>query len=85
MIQAGDTPPAYYIASGIVWQYDIAENGDKLILNTYKEGAFISLATILNDIPSELFFEAAGHVVVHTAPASDVNDFLHTCIIEKLY
>lgn len=76
LIQAGDKPPAYYITKGVILQYDIARNGDKLIVNMYKPGAFISLASILSDIPSDLFFEAAEHVNAQIAPSADVVTFL---------
>ncbi len=75
-IQAGDSPAAYYLVSGLVTQYDIAKNGNKLALNIYKPGTFISLASILNDVPSPFFFEATEGTTVHVAPARDVVDFL---------
>lgn len=76
LIQAGDKAAAFYLASGLVSQYDIAKNGNKLSLNTYKPGAFISLASILNDTPSTFFFEAAQNTTVHVAPTTEVVDFL---------
>jgi CRP-like cAMP-binding protein len=76
LVQAGDTPASYYILEGTISQYDISHTGDKLILNTYKAGAFISLATILNNIPSDLFFEAAEVTNVHVAPSQEVAAFL---------
>ncbi len=76
LVQAGEKPPVYFITKGVILQYDIAENGDKLILNTYKPAAFIPLASILNDIPSEFFFEATDYVTVHVAPSGDVATFL---------
>lgn len=76
LIQAGETPPAYYISKGVVLQYDISHSGDKLVLNMYKPGACIYIASILNNIPAELYFEAADYVTVHEAPAEDVLQFL---------
>src|SRR5690606_19295417 len=76
LIQAGDTPPAYSITSGLVTQYDIAKNGTKLIVNIYKPGSFISLASILNNIPSTFFFEASEPTRTHVAPSADVAMFL---------
>jgi CRP-like cAMP-binding protein len=75
-IQSGDMPAAHYLSSGLVTQYDIARNGNKLALNIYKPGTFISLASILNDIPSEFFFEASEDTTLHVAPAKDVVRFL---------
>lgn len=76
IIQAGSTPAAYYIIEGLVTQYDIAETGDKLIVNIYKPGAFVSLASILNSTPSDFFFEAAAPTTIYIAPPHRVVDFL---------
>ncbi len=77
LVQPGVIPQAFYLVQGIVSQYDIAKNGQKLVVNTYKPGAFISLSCILNNAPSSFFFEASGgQVVVNIAPAVDVYDFL---------
>lgn len=75
LIQAGDTPPAYFITEGLIVQYDISSAGDKLVVNMYKPGACISLASILNDGPSEFFFEAADYTTVYTASSRDVATF----------
>lgn len=76
LIHPDDVPAAYYVVSGSVMQYDIASNGAKLAVNIYKPGAFISLASILNDIPSVFFFQAAELTKVHVAPSADVVAFL---------
>lgn len=76
LIQAGSKPAAYYVANGLVTQYDIAGNGSKLIVNTYKPGSFISLSSMLNNAPVSFYFEATQHTTVHVAPPSDVVDFL---------
>lgn len=75
-VQAGDISPAYFIARGLVTQYDIAKNGSKLVVNIYKPGSFISLASILNNLPSAFFFEAIESTTVHTAPSNEVVQFL---------
>lgn len=76
LIQAGDTPATYYITRGHVSQYDIAKNGSKLVVNIYKPGSFISLASILNNIPSVFFFETIEPTTVHVAPSVEVANFL---------
>lgn len=76
LIQAGDKPSAYFIASGVISQYDIAKNGNKLVLNLYKPGSFIPLSSILNHIPSAFFLEATETTSVHVAPSADVVEFL---------
>ena len=76
IIQAGYEPPVYFIATGLVIQYDITKNGDMLILNTYKPGAFLPLVSVLNSGPSEFYFEAVEETNVLVAPVEDVADFL---------
>ncbi len=76
LIRPGDMPQAHFIAHGIVTQYDIAKNGHKLVLNVFKPGSFIPLANILNDIPSDFFFEATEQTIVHQAPSAGVRNFL---------
>lgn len=76
LIQTGDTPAAHFILSGLIIQYDIAKNGSKLIVNTYKPGSFISLASILNDIPSAFYFEATESTRTQVAPRAAVVEFL---------
>lgn len=77
IIQAGEKPAVHYVSDGVVSQYDISSGGNKLVVNTYKSGAFISLACILNDIPSAFSFEAGSAVVIHQAPRADVEAWLH--------
>lgn len=76
LIQPGDKPQAFYITQGQVAQYDIARNGQKLIVNIFKPGAFIPLSCILNDTASTFFFEASDQTIVQVAPATDVHNFL---------
>lgn len=76
MIRPGDVPLAHYIAHGLVTQYDIAKNGQKLVLNIFKPGSFIPLANILNNTPSDFFFEATEPTIVHLAPNAEVSNFL---------
>jgi len=76
IIRPGDTSRAYYIAEGVVAQYDISGSGDKLVVNLYKPGVFLPIATILNDVGEEFFFEATEKVVARIAPREDVARFL---------
>lgn len=76
LIQAGTTPAAHYVVDGLIVQYDIGKNGDKLVVNTYRPGAFIPLACILNGIPTVFFFEAAQATTVRVAPVAEVVTFL---------
>ncbi|MGB4956900.1 MAG: Crp/Fnr family transcriptional regulator [Candidatus Saccharimonas sp.] len=76
IMRPGDASHVYFVESGTIMQYDIAENGEKLVVNTYGAGAFILLATILNDIAIDFFFEAQTTVTVRVAPRHDVAEFL---------
>lgn len=76
LIQAQTMPKAYYIVKGVIAQYDISEAGDKLVVNLYKAGSFIPLASILNTIPTEFFFEASTTVTVQEAPLNATAQFL---------
>lgn len=76
LIQAGTIPAAYYVVDGLVIQYDIGKNGDKLVVNTYQPGAFVPLTCILNDIPTVFFFEATETTTVRVASAADTVAFL---------
>lgn len=76
IMRPGDGIKAYYIVSGSIIQYDISSAGDKLIVNTYKEGAFIPLLTIVCGTPSDFFFEAYSQTTVRVAPSKEVATFL---------
>lgn len=66
----------YYIESGIVSEYDIAERGTRAILNTFKPGAFFPMSNAINAIDTPYFFEASGAVRVRKAPSGRVVEFL---------
>src|SRR5690606_23529908 len=66
-----------YLLEGEIDQYDISESGDKLIVNTFKPGAFLPMSYVLNSIKSRYFFEASSRQVkVRLAPASRVVEFV---------
>jgi len=78
LIFADDTvPPVYYLQSGQVAQYAIAENGNKVVVNIFKPGAFFPMSAALNETPNTThFFEASDDSVVHKVPAQDAVSFL---------
>lgn len=67
----------FYLVDGLVSQYDIAPNGNEIVVNIFKPGAFFPMSTALNSTPNTYFFEAATNTTVHIAPAHDVVAFLH--------
>lgn len=76
IIREGEIPASFFVVSGLILQCTYAESGNKLVVNTYKRGAFISLVSILNQSESQFFFETPGYLVVKEAPSEEVADFL---------
>lgn len=76
LIQAGTKPPIYLLREGTVSQYDIAESGDKLILNLFKPSAFFPMSTATAEEPTPFFFEAHTKVKVRVAPADEVLQYV---------
>ena len=78
LIVFGDNnvPPVTYLVSGKVSQYDISEEGHKLVLTIYKPGAFFPMAHAVNNTPNRYFFEALEPVEVRQAPAADAAAFV---------
>lgn len=68
-----------YVESGRIDQYDIGASGDKAIINTFGPGAFLPMSNVLNDLPSEYFFEISSpKAEIRRAPAAEVVAFLHS-------
>ncbi|MGB4762060.1 MAG: Crp/Fnr family transcriptional regulator [Candidatus Saccharimonas sp.] len=76
IIQIDEIPPVFYVEAGGVLQCDISDSGDKLVVNIYKNGAFLPLGNILNNLSAEFFFEAMDDLTVRVAPSADVLAFL---------
>ena len=66
----------HYLVSGMVIQYDIATNGNTIVVNAFKPGAFFPLSSVMNNKKSEYFFEASSEVTMRVAPAKLVLDWL---------
>lgn len=78
MIQAGDKPAGiFYLVEGRVTQYDIAPNGNAVVVNAYAAGSFFPMSWAINGQTNAYFFEAATKVKVHQAPAGEAVAFLH--------
>lgn len=69
-------PPVMHIIKGKVAQYDIAENGNKAMLNVFQPPAFLPMMNAINNVPNKHFYEALTDVQVRQAPAEDVVQFL---------
>jgi CRP-like cAMP-binding protein len=79
LIYGGDNPAGiFYIEKGEVRQYDISPNGDELVVNVYKPGAFFPMYWAINKTPNNYFFETASKVKIKSAPAEEVLLFIKT-------
>jgi len=67
----------FYIITGRVSQYDIAPNGNEVVVNIFKPGAFFPMSSVINDTPNHYFFESSLATTVRVAPKSDTVRFLH--------
>lgn len=66
----------FYILEGRISQYDIAPNGNEVVVNVFKPGAFLPMSSAINDIANHYFFEASLKTSVRIAPKTDVVRFL---------
>ncbi len=77
LILADDDPVGvFYLLSGQVRQYDISGNGDEIVVNVFKPGAFFPMSWAVNRTPNEYFFAAASQVQVRIAPAAETVRFV---------
>jgi len=67
----------FYITEGRVSQYDIAPNGNEVIVNIFKPGAFFPMSSAINNTVNQYFFEASLASKTHVAPKANVLQFLH--------
>jgi CRP-like cAMP-binding protein len=67
----------FYIVEGLVSQYDITRNGNEVVVNVFKPGAFFPMSTALNNTPNAYFFEASTPLKVHVATPAAVVQFLN--------
>lgn len=65
-----------YLVRGSVVEYDISPQGNEVIVNAFKPGAFFPMSSVLNDTPNHYFFEAAQPGAVRRAPKADVLAFM---------
>jgi CRP-like cAMP-binding protein len=77
LIYGGDDPSGIiYITKGEVRQYDIAPNGEELVVNVYKPGAFFPMYWAINKTPNKYFFETVNKVEVRQAPIEETIKFV---------
>lgn len=79
ILRPGDAvKKVHYLIEGSVIQYDISPAGNMVIVNVYKPGTFFPMSCVLNNRPSDYFFEAASPVALGLAPTQQVVDFMKT-------
>jgi CRP-like cAMP-binding protein len=66
----------YYLEAGRVRQYDVSYRGDEIVVNVYKQGAFFSMLHVLTGLENRYFFESAEPIIVRSAPAAAVIEFV---------
>lgn len=69
-------PSIFYLTEGRVSQYDITPNGNEIVVNVFKPGAFFPMSSAINNSPNHYFFEASTKTIVRTAPAAETVQFL---------
>lgn len=77
VVHAGEEPEGVlYLVEGRVNQYDIAANGNEVVVNVFKPPAFFPMSWAINRTPNQYFLKAATRVVAHRAPADEAVAFL---------
>lgn len=66
----------FYIHEGRVSQYDIAPNGNEIVVNVFKPGAFFPMSSAINGTENHYFVEASLKTQVRVAPKAEVVQFL---------
>lgn len=78
IIGANELPDRiFYIVSGHVSQYDITAAGNEVVVNIFKPGAFFPMSAVINNTPSQYFFETGNAMQARVVPAEDALRFLH--------
>lgn len=66
-----------FIEEGTITQFTIADNGNKVILNNYKAGAFLPMRPVVQDDVNKYYFEASSKTLhFRKAPSVEVVEFL---------
>ncbi len=78
IIFAGQEPEGvFFLVDGLVEQYDVTPEGNKITVNVFKPSAFFPMSWAINRVPNEYFFAALTDVRVKRAHPDDVARFLH--------
>ena len=64
------------IDNGRVIEYDISDEGTRIVLNVFKAPAFLPMSWVVAHEPNIYFYEAHGVCTYRKAPSAEVLDFL---------
>ena len=79
LVHAGENPPGvFYLIKGSVREYDIANNGEEVVVNVFNPRAFFPMSYVVNRTPNDYFFEATSDIVIRQAPIDASLNFLTT-------
>lgn len=79
LVLAGNDPSGiHFLTKGQVGQYDISDNGQKVMVNIFREGAFFPMSWAINKTPNEYFFEALSDIKFKVAKPDEAVNFLKT-------
>lgn len=77
LVHAGDEPAGIFnLVKGQVRQYDISDQGDKMVVNVFRPPAFFPMSWAINKTPNQYFFETASSGTYRLAPPEDAVKFL---------
>ena len=77
IIQAGQAPTGIsLLIEGVVEQYDITPEGNRLTVNMFRPSAFFPMSWAMNKTPNNYFFEAVSHVTLRQADTEATLEFL---------
>lgn len=69
-------PLISYIEKGAVQQFDITDDGEKVVVNIFKEGAFFPASSAVNHTMNTYYFEALSGVSVRQATSEEIDELL---------
>lgn len=75
-INGDEASYVYYLVKGKVKQYDITYQGEEIILNVFKPGAFFPMSLVINGGTSPYIFAAETEIEVRRAPAQEALQFI---------
>jgi CRP-like cAMP-binding protein len=77
LIESDKAPDGvFYLKDGVVINYAVSEQGQELILNTFKAVSFFPMGYALNDSLSPYYYQAQTEVEVYQAPKDKVVEFI---------